>query len=155
MLSMRNKLPYLRAGTSLIVLLLLFSCSSSRNSVPQEKKNETSRNVLPPAPVPLSPGIARTMALPLIYRQEGQVSVCTLRIERVTGYGMSTPVLTVGSEIQALVDLTTDQQTEILISAWNKARTVNLILESMKTGLAESTGPAWKIVDIELQSEKK
>jgi len=134
----------------LIVLSVSFiSCSSSRNSVPQEKKDDSPKKVLPPAPVPLSPGVARVMAIPLLYNQEDQMQICTLKIEQVTGYGMSTPVLTVGSEVQVQMDMNLDQQQrEQFISAKQEARPITMTLQSLAGGITESKAPIWKIVQI-------
>jgi hypothetical protein len=154
---MRNKYFYLRTGIPIVFLFWLFCCSSSRHAVPEEKQHEATSKALPPAPVPLAPGVARVLALPLSYDQEDPASVCTFKIERVVGYGMSTPVLAIGSEIRAVVDLSMEQQKKMLRSARDENRVVGMILHSVPAGFTEngSGRPAWKIVDIEIPSEIK
>lgn len=138
-----------------VLSLSVIACSSSRNSVPQEKRVESSKKVLPPAPVPLRPGVARVLAIPLICNQGDQIQYCTLKIEQITGYGMSTPVLAVGSEILTEIDPNLEQrQTEQLIAAWREARMIAVTLQSLPGRITESTEPTWKIVQIGSSPEK-
>lgn len=147
----------------LTILLLFFgigmqNCCSSRNSSPPEQ--DTAKAVpppaLPPAPLNLPPGVARIVAVPVSLEQQGTVSVCILKVEQVVGYGMSTPHVTVGSEVRVEMGFDQDQQQmEQFNSALQKKSAVTLTLRSSAEKAAELKGPGWKVVGIDKPLVKK
>jgi hypothetical protein len=146
----------------LTILLLFFgsgmqNCCTSRNSSPPEQETvATPPPALPPAPLNLPPGVARIVAVPISLELQAAVSVCILKVEQVVGYGMSTPPVTVGSEIQVEMGLDQDQQQlDQFNSALQKKSSVTLTLRSSAEKAAEVKAPAWKVVGIDKTSSIK
>ncbi len=143
------------------ILLLFFglgvqSCCSCRNSAPQEQKTAAPPPTLPPAPLNLPPGVARIVAVPISMDQRDAKSVCILKVEQVVGYGMSTPHVTVGSEIQVEMGVDQDQeQMDQFNSALKQQSSVTLTLRSSPEKTAEIEKSGWKIVGIDKTLSKK
>ena len=145
----------------LIILLLFFglgmqNCCPSRNSSPPEQdasKTVAPPPVLPPAPVNLPPGVARIVALPVSLDRQESASFCILRVEKVVGYGMSTPLVTVGSEIRVEMGIEQDQQQMAQFnSALQQKSPLTLTLRTSTEKAAEVKGSGWKVVGIDKMS---
>ena len=145
----------MRIRWSEIVPVLIFlvmgiqACSSSRNSSAQEHKTTSAPHALQPAPATLAPGMARIVAMPIaIHKQESKI-LCILKVDKIIGYGMSTPSVTVKSEIQTDLSALPNQQLEQISSAVQQRAMITITIQSLPGGMLETKASGWKIIDID------
>jgi hypothetical protein len=154
-----RKIMSIREIYILAVLIFLIpawqACSSGRNSSAQEQKTAPPPQVLKPASANLAPGAARIIAIPVAINKQESKYFYVLKVEQILGYGMSTPVLTVGSEIQAEMGIIQDQQIEQFNSAVKKQSGITVTMQSLPVRTGEVRTPVWRIIEFDKTTTKK
>jgi len=114
---------------------LLLSCGSNKQT-PDSAAEETSEAEVPPAEVPLSPGVVEASFNILEVETQDNSTIVTAKIVEVTGYGSSTEPVAPNTEIRFSLpkDLSESQLTR-----FKQGATVSGKFSKMQQGMSMNT----------------